>query len=151
VAKPNVLVLNGPNLNLLGTREPEIYGRTTLADIEAACVEKGRGLGLDVVCRQTNHEGELVEWVQQARGTQNGLVLNAGAYTHTSIALYDALAAVSLPVVEVHMSNIHRREPFRHHSYISAFAVGKICGFGAQGYDFALGALSAILIKSEDS
>ena len=151
MATHKVLVLNGPNLNLLGNREPDIYGRTTLADIEAACVAKGAALGLAVTCRQSNHEGELVDWIQQARSVQDGLVLNAGAYTHTSIALHDALAAVALPLVEVHMSNIHRREPFRHRSYVSLVANGMICGFGAQGYDFALEALSTLLNRKTEN
>jgi 3-dehydroquinate dehydratase-2 len=143
--RPRVLVLNGPNLNLLGTREPEIYGRTTLADVEAACVAAGAALGLEVTCRQSNHEGELVTWVQEAREAQQGLVVNAGAYTHTSLALHDALRASGLPAIEVHLSNIHQREDFRRHSYVALAAVGMICGLGPLGYELALRALAARL------
>ena len=147
---PAVLVLNGPNLNLLGTREPEVYGRTTLAQIEAACVARGRELGLAVECRQSNHEGELVTWVQEARNGHQGIVLNAGALTHSSIALLDALQAVGLPLVEVHLSNIYRRESFRHHSYISRAATGTICGFGSQSYLLALEAMAGLLKTEEE-
>jgi 3-dehydroquinate dehydratase-2 len=127
VAKaPKVLILNGPNLNLLGTREPEIYGTTTLDEIEALCRQRGAELGIEVDCRQSNGEGELVDWIQEARGGFNGLILNPGAYSHTSIALLDALLAVALPVIEVHLSNIHRREPFRSQSYVSKAATGVI-------------------------
>lgn len=143
--RPRVLVLNGPNLNLLGTREPEIYGRTTLADVEADCVARGAELGLAVTCRQSNHEGELVTWVQEARDEQEGLVVNAGAYTHTSLALHDALRACELPAIEVHLSNIHQREDFRRHSYVALAAVGMICGLGTLGYELALRALAARL------
>jgi 3-dehydroquinate dehydratase-2 len=148
---PRILVLNGPNLNLLGTREPAIYGRTTLADIAAACQAHGTKAGLVVECRQSNHEGELVDWVQEARDKQDALVVNAGAYTHTSVAIRDALAAVGLPFIEVHLSNIYKRETFRHHSYLSALAEGVICGLGAQGYLAALDALAQTLaVKRED-
>lgn len=141
------LVLNGPNLNLLGTREPGVYGHATLADVEADCLATGRELGLDVECRQSNFEGELVEWVQEAGRRQSdgelvGVVLNAGAYTHTSIALADAISGTGLRVVEVHLSNIHRREAFRHHSYVSGVAVGAIVGLGPLGYQLALRALA---------
>lgn len=145
-AKP-VYVLNGPNLNLLGTREPEIYGRTTLADIEKMVATKAKSLGLDIKFLQSNHEGELVSWVQEARNGASGLIVNAGAYTHTSVALLDALTAVEIPIVEVHLSNIFKRESFRHHSYISPVARGLICGFGATGYVLALEALHAELAK----
>lgn len=141
--RPRVLVLNGPNLNLLGLREPEIYGSTTLSDVEGLCVRVGQVLGLDVTCRQSNHEGELVEWLQEAREQQDGLIINAGAYTHTSVALHDALRASDLPAIEVHLSNIHRREEFRRHSYIALAALGMICGLGPQGYELALQALAA--------
>lgn len=141
-AAPQVLVLNGPNLNLLGLREPEVYGRTTLADIEQRCIAEGKRLGLQVECRQSNIEGELVTWVQQARGSKAGLVINPGAYTHSSIALLDALKAVDLPSVEVHLSNIHRREEFRRHSYVSMGVTGVIAGLGAEGYVLALTALA---------
>jgi 3-dehydroquinate dehydratase-2 len=137
-----VLVLNGPNLNMLGTREPQTYGSQTLADVEALCVSEGEKLGLEVVCRQSNREGELVEWIQQALGTFGGIVINAGGYSHTSVAIPDAIRAVGVPTVEVHISNIYARESFRHHSYISAVAAGVICGLGATGYTLALRALA---------
>ena len=142
---PTILVLNGPNLNLLGLREPEIYGRETLSDIEEACLERAAELGLQLDFRQSNHEGQLVDWIHEARQTADGIILNAGAYSHTSIALLDALAAAELPVVEVHLSNISRREPFRHHSYISRVARGVICGFGGHGYELALTAMARLL------
>lgn len=141
----NVLVLNGPNLNMLGTREPDIYGSTTLAEIEAACIAHGEPLGLAVTCRQSNHEGDLVTWIQEARGTQAGIVLNAGAYTHTSVAIADALAAAEVPFIELHLSNIFAREEFRHHSFLSPLAKGVICGFGAKGYSLALDAMADFL------
>lgn len=140
-----VFVLNGPNLNLLGTREPAVYGSTTLADIEALCQKKSEKLGLSVDFRQTNHEGELVDWIHEAAGSACAIVINAGAYTHTSVALLDALKSVAVPTVEVHLSNIFAREPFRHHSYISPAARGIICGFGAKGYELALEALLAAI------
>ena len=136
----SVLVLNGPNLNLLGTREPEIYGSTTLADIEAMMVEKAASLGLDLTFRQSNHEGELVDWIHDARGTAAAIIINAAGFTHTSVAILDALKAVALPIFEVHLSNIYQRDDFRHHSYISAIANGVLCGFGAKGYLYALDA-----------
>lgn len=137
----SILILNGPNLNLLGTRQPEVYGATTLADIEAMCAEKARALGIRIDFRQSNHEGTLVEWIHEAKGRHDGIVLNAGAYTHTSIALLDAIASVALPLAEVHISNIHQRETFRHRSYISRVALGVICGFGPYGYLIAIDAL----------
>jgi len=141
-----ILVLNGPNLNLLGTREPVLYGRDTLADVERLCAEAGATLGVDVECRQTNHEGTLVDWLQEAgrevaAGRMLGVVLNAAAYTHTSVALQDAIKGASVPVIELHISNVHAREPFRHHSYISPVARGIIVGLGVQGYALALRAL----------
>ena len=142
---PPVLVLNGPNLNLLGTREPAIYGSETLKDVEARCAARAKALGLAVDFRQTNTEGEMVGWIQQAHGQAAGIVINAGAYTHTSIAIHDALLACQLPVVEVHLSNIYKREPFRHHSYVSPAANGVICGFGAHGYELAIEAIASIL------
>jgi len=142
-----VLVLNGPNLNLLGTREPDVYGAETLQDIEANCRARAESLGLDIEFRQTNAEGQLVDWVQQARDTADAIIVNAGAYTHTSVALLDALRAVDLPVLEVHLSNIHQREDFRHHSYVSQTAVGMICGFGGFGYEMALEAAARLLTK----
>jgi len=140
MAKP-IFVLNGPNLNLLGTREPEIYGTTTLADIEAMCATRAMALELSVDFRQSNSEGELVTWIQDARTQASAIIINAAAYTHTSIALADALSAADLPTVEVHLSNIYKREAFRHISYISPVALGLICGFGASGYMLALDAL----------
>jgi 3-dehydroquinate dehydratase-2 len=146
VAKaPKVLVLNGPNLNLLGTREPEIYGTATLADIEALCHKQAKALGLTVDCRQSNTEGELVGWIQEARGGIAGIIMNPGAYTHTSVAILDALLAVGLPVIEVHLSNTHKREDFRQNSYVSRAAEGVICGFGVHGYLMALDAMAALL------
>lgn len=144
MAKP-LFVLNGPNLNLLGSREPEIYGHTTLADIEAAVRTRATALGLGVEFRQSNHEGELVDWVQEARSAASGLILNAGAYTHTSVALHDAMKALDVPVIEVHISNPYRREPFRHTSYVSPAATGVICGVGAQGYGLAVEALATLI------
>ena len=140
-----VLVLNGPNLNLLGTREPEIYGTDTLATIEAACRKRAKTLGLGVEFRQSNDEGELVDWVQEASGSFAALIVNAGAYTHTSVALLDALLASGLPIIEVHLSNSHRREEFRQLSYVSKAADGVICGLGGVGYELALDALARTL------
>ena len=137
-----VLVLNGPNLNMLGIREPKTYGSQTLADIEKMCVAEGKKLGLTVECRQTNREGELCEWIQGAYGKKDGIIINPGGYSHTSVAIHDALRAVNLPVAEVHLTNIHQREAFRHHSYVSAVAFGVICGFGSLGYKLALVALA---------
>ncbi len=139
---PQILVLNGPNLNMLGSREPDIYGSETLADIEAACRARAEALGLGIEFRQSNGEGELVTWIQEARGTAAALIVNAAAYTHTSVAIFDALKAVDLPVVEVHLSNIFARERFRRHSHISRLALGVICGFGGMGYVLALEALA---------
>ena len=137
-----VMVLNGPNLNLLGTREPDIYGTETLESIEAACRKRAADLGLAVEFRQSNNEGDLVDWVQEAGGSHQALIVNAGAYTHTSVALLDALLATELPVIEVHLSNINQREEFRHHSYVSKAADGMICGLGGLGYELALEALA---------
>lgn len=148
MAKP-IYVLNGPNLNLLGTREPEVYGRETLDDLRARCERKAEALGFSLVFRQSNHEGELVAWVQEARTEAAGLIVNAGAFTHTSIALLDALLACTVPAVEVHLSNIFAREPFRHHSYISRAVKGVICGFGATGYELAIEALTATLAPAK--
>lgn len=143
----SVLILNGPNLNLLGTRQPEVYGKTTLADVEALCAAEAARLGLDMQFAQSNHEGALIDLIHQARSKHDGIVLNAGAYTHTSIALMDAIASVELPVVEVHLSNIHARESYRHTSYIAAVALGQICGFGAHGYVLALQALQQRVVR----
>lgn len=140
-----VLVLNGPNLNLLGTREPAVYGTATLADVERLCADTAAGLGLSVDCRQSNHEGVLIDAVQEARTSHVGIVLNPGGYSHTSIALMDALAACDLPVVEVHLSNIHRREEFRHLSYVSKVADAVIAGCGLHGYAYAVQHVAALL------
>lgn len=141
----SILVLNGPNLNLLGQRQPEVYGTTTLAQVENACANHGAERGIDVTCFQSNHEGSLIDAIHAAKGVHDGIVLNAGAYTHTSIALMDAIASVELPVIELHLSNIHAREEFRHRSYIAKVAIGQICGFGPHGYVLALDALKAHL------
>lgn len=142
-----ILVINGPNLNLLGTREPEIYGKTTLADLKAATTAQAERRGLSADFRQSNHEGELVEWIQEARSGAAGIIINAGAYTHTSVAILDALQACGKPVIEVHLSNIFKRESFRHHSYVSPAATGVICGLGAQGYVLAVDAMADLLTK----
>lgn len=142
----DILILNGPNLNMLGVREPAIYGAGTLADLDRLCLETGGRLGLSVECRQSNLEGELVTWIQQARGQIRGLVINAAAYTHTSVAIHDALKILDpVPVIEVHLSNPHSREAFRHTSYISPVAKGVIAGFGTNGYVMALEQLSGLL------
>lgn len=143
----SALILNGPNLNMLGVREPEIYGRETLADIDAACKQKAKTLGLTVDFRQSNSEAELVTWIQEARGTQDAVVINAGALTHTSVALLDALSILDVPVIELHLSNIYAREDFRHRSFIAPAASGVICGFGAAGYELALDAVQRLLAK----
>lgn len=149
--RPLIVVLNGPNLNLLGTREPDVYGYQTLADIETACQARAAELGVSVVFRQSNHEGELVDWIQEARGSARAIAINAGALTHTSVAILDALQAVDLPVAEVHLSNIFRREDFRHRSFVSPAATGLVCGFGANGYVLAIEALARLIRnQSED-
>lgn len=140
-----VLILNGPNLNLLGTREKDIYGSRTLADIEAMCRDSCKDLGLSCDFRQSNTEGELIDWIHSARKTADAIIINPAAYTHTSVAILDALKAVDLPIVEVHLSNIHQREVFRHHSYVSLAATGVICGLGPTGYRLALEAMAEIL------
>ncbi len=142
---PTILVLNGPNLNILGAREPDVYGHETMAEIEAACAKRASALGLTVEFRQSNSEGELVDWVQGARNGYAGLIVNAGAYTHTSVALLDALLACDMPVIEVHLSNILQRDDFRHRSYVSKAARGLICGFGGFGYEIALEAAARML------
>lgn len=139
-----VLFLNGPNLNLLGTRQPEIYGRTTLSDIEAMVRERAEALGVVIEFRQTNHEGELVTWTQQSRGKADAIVLNAAAYTHTSVALRDAITACEVPTIEIHLSNIHAREEFRHRSFIAPVCRGQISGFGARSYLLGLEAAVSI-------
>lgn len=140
-----ITILNGPNLNLLGTREPEIYGRETLADIEAMCAEAAGKHGLTADCKQSNHEGELIDWVQAAGKDSDGIIINAGGYTHTSVALHDALRAVKIPIIEVHISDPKTREPFRHHSFIEPVARASICGHGAQGYVMAIEAIAKLV------
>jgi 3-dehydroquinate dehydratase-2 len=142
---PTILVLNGPNLNMLGVRQPEIYGRETLGDIETACRERAAELGVAIDFRQTNHEGDLVDWIQEARGGADAIVINAGALSHTSIAVLDALLSAELPIIEVHLSNIHRRKAFRHQSHVSAAATGVICGLGGRGYLLALDAAAGLV------
>ncbi len=142
-----ILVLNGPNLNLLGTREPDIYGKATLDDLRAATMAQAKRHGLTADFRQSNDEGELVDWIQDARNTAAGIIINAAAYTHTSVAILDALQACGKPVIEVHLSNIFKREAFRHHSYVSPAATGVICGFGPQGYVLAVDAMADLLTK----
>jgi 3-dehydroquinate dehydratase-2 len=143
----SVYVLNGPNLNLLGVRQPHIYGATTLADVQTMVSRQAENLGLAVTFRQTNHEGVLVDWVQESRTEAEGLILNAGAYTHTSVALHDALLAVEKPIIEVHLSNPHTRENFRHFSYVSGPAKREIAGFGALGYVLAIEAMAQLLVQ----
>ena len=142
----SVLILNGPNLNLLGTRKPEVYGTTTLADVEKLCSDAAAKLGLDIDFKQSNHEGQLIDWIQETgaavkAGESIGAVFNPGAFTHTSVALHDAIEGASLPVIECHISNVHKREEFRHHSFISPVAAGIIIGFGVQGYVLAINGL----------
>lgn len=145
MANPIILIVNGPNLNMLGKRQPEVYGHETLADIEAACIKHAGSLGLEVEFRQSNHEGDLVDWIQGARGRAEGIIINAGAYTHTSVAILDALLSAEVRSIEVHLSNIHQREEFRHHSFVSKAAKGMICGFGSHGYILALDALARLI------
>jgi len=141
----SLLILNGPNLNLLGTRQPDIYGTVTLADIEVLCRDTAAEFGMDIECLQSNHEGALVDAIHAARGTHSGIVLNAGAYSHTSVALHDAIVGTEMAVIEVHISNIHARESFRHHSFITPAAVGMISGVGVQGYSLAVRAIAEYL------
>jgi 3-dehydroquinate dehydratase-2 len=141
-----VYVLNGPNLNLLGTRQPEVYGRSTLKDVEALCRDAGKRHGFEIVFHQSNHEGALVDWIQEARAkTAAGIVINPAAYTHTSIAILDALLAADIPTIEVHISNVHARDAFRRHSYISPAAKAVVCGFGIHGYALAIDGLATML------
>jgi 3-dehydroquinate dehydratase II len=140
-----VYVLNGPNLNLLGSREPEVYGRQALSDIEKSVNQRAKKAGLEVVFRQSNHEGELVDWIQEARTKGSGVIINPGAYTHTSIALLDALKMLDKPIIEVHLSNTHQREPFRRHSYVSMAAKGVIMGLGSMGYVLAIDAMAGLI------
>ena len=144
-----ILVLNGPNLNLLGTREPSVYGAATLSDVERLCHDEAQKLGVTVECRQSTHEGELIDWIHEAgrrmaAGEMLGVVFNAGAYTHTSVALHDAIKGANATVIELHITNVHAREPFRHHSYLSPAARGIVVGFGVQGYPIAMHALVRI-------
>jgi 3-dehydroquinate dehydratase II len=143
--RPEVLVLNGPNLNMLGVREPAIYGRETLADVEAMCEQAGEELGLTIDFRQSNFEGELISIIQAARDTAAGIVINPAGYTHTSVAIHDALKLTDLPVIELHLSNPHARDAFRHHSYVSPIATGIVAGFGAHGYVLALHAMARLI------
>ena len=138
-----ILILNGPNRNLLGTREPAVYGASTLADVESLCRDTGARLNVAIDCRQSNHEGQLVDWIHEAgaahrAGELLGVVFNAGAYTHTSVALHDAIKGTGVPMIELHISNVHAREPFRHHSYLSSAAAGIVVGFGIDGYVLAI-------------
>lgn len=146
---PSVLVLNGPNLNLLGSREPAVYGSESLADVERICQDAAQRFGLRAACRQSNHEGVLIDWIHEAgrlyaQGEGIGVVLNAGAFTHTSIALHDAIRGTALPVIEYHISNVHAREAFRHHSWISPVARAVMAGLGVQGYGLAIAALAQL-------
>ena len=142
---PTIYVLNGPNLNLLGKRQPDIYGRETLADVEAECRRVGAELGLDIVFKQSNREHEIIDWIHEAREAAKGIVINPAAFTHTSVAILDALHAFEGPILEVHISNVHKREPFRHHSYVSSVAAGVIAGFGTQGYALSLQRMARLL------
>jgi 3-dehydroquinate dehydratase II len=150
VARATIFVLNGPNLNMLGVREPHIYGTDTLADIEAACAERAADLGLDIDFRQSNLEGQIIDWIHEARQGADGIVLNPAGFTHTSVAIHDALKIADVPIIEVHLTNTHRREPWRQHSYISLVATGVIMGLGAQGYLLALDAMARILEAAAD-
>jgi len=141
-----ILILNGPNLNMLGSRQPEIYGYDTLADVEAQCEETGVALSVEIDFRQSNHEGELITWIQEARTGMAGIIINPGAYSHNSIAIMDALFGIDIPVIEVHISNIFKRETFRHHSYISMASQGVICGLGTAGYQYALQAMAELIL-----
>lgn len=144
MAKP-IFILNGPNLNLLGKREPHIYGSTTLAQVEAMCQERGKALGLAIQFRQTNHEGQLVDWIQEAIDGAGGLIINPAAYTHTSVAMLDALKNLSCPIIELHISNPHKREEFRHKSFATPMATASICGLGVNGYVIALEAMAGLI------
>ena len=142
-----ILILNGPNLNLLGLREPHIYGHETLDDVKKLCENTARELTLEMDFRQSNHEGELVDWIQEARRSFDAIIINPAAYTHTSVAIHDALQAFEKPIIEVHLSNIHKREEFRHKSYVSLVAQGVICGLGVQGYELAIRSVSRLLLS----
>jgi 3-dehydroquinate dehydratase II len=151
MADKTIYVLNGPNLNLLGTREPEKYGHTTLADVERLCREAAKRFGLGVEFRQSNHEGTLVDWIHEAREKAVGIVLNPAGYTTTSVAILDAILAAGIPVIEIHVTNIHAREEFRHHSYVSKAARAVICGFGVTGYALAISGLAALIGAAQKS
>jgi 3-dehydroquinate dehydratase-2 len=144
-----IFVLNGPNLNMLGVREPAVYGSETLDDVRRRTEARAKALDLSIDFRQSNLEGELVTWIQEAREAASGIIINAGAYTHTSIAILDALTAAERPVIELHLSNVYRREGFRHHSYVSAAAQGVICGFGPKGYELAVEAMADLLASKK--
>lgn len=143
--KPKIMVLNGPNLNMLGIRQPEIYGYDTLADIEGRLRARANEAGFELDCHQSNHEGDLVTWIQEARTTCAGIIINPGAYTHTSVAILDALYICELPIIEVHLSNPHKRESFRHHSFVSLVGTGVIAGLGARGYELAFEAMTHLV------
>jgi 3-dehydroquinate dehydratase-2 len=149
MALPLIAVFNGPNLNLLGSREPTLYGAATIDDLEALCAETAEALDLSIDFRQTNHEGELITWVQECRDKARGIVINPAGYGHTSVALMDALLAVELPVIEVHLTNIHAREAIRHTSLVSRVAQGVICGLGIRGYGLALTALAEMILDED--
>ena len=140
-----IYILNGPNLNLLGTREPHIYGSTTLAEVEAACRRRAQALGLEISFRQTNHEGQLVDWIQEAIGGAAGIIINPAAYTHTSVAILDALKNFPRPIIELHISNPHQRERFRHRSFVTPVATAMLAGFGAHGYELAVEAMAHLI------
>ena len=148
---PKVLILNGPNLNMLGKRQPDVYGRESLSDVEESCRRHGKGLGLEIDFRQSNSEGQLIDWIQESRENHDAVIINPAAYTHTSVAIMDALLAAERPVIEVHLSNIHRREAFRHQSYVSKVADAVLCGLGSQGYLLALDALARRLNTQQET
>lgn len=150
MSKP-IFILNGPNLNLLGTREPHIYGSTTLAEVEAMCAERAKTLAATISFRQTNHEGQLVDWIQEAIAGASGIIINPAAYTHTSVAILDALKNVSAPIIELHISNPHQREPFRHRSFVTPVATATICGLGVLGYPIALEAIVQLIKAKKPS
>ena len=148
MSKP-IFILNGPNLNLLGTREPQIYGSTTLSDVEKMCRERATGLGLEISFRQTNHEGQLVDWIHEAIEAASGIIINPAAYTHTSVAILDALKNVKAPIIELHISNTHQREKFRHRSFVSAVATATMMGLGVDGYPIAVEAMSRLIARQK--
>lgn len=147
--KPKILVLNGPNLNLLGTRQPEIYGYDTLADVEERLAKMAKAAGFDLLFRQSNYEGEMVTWIQEARTTCAGIIINPAAYTHTSVAIRDALLMCDMPIIELHLSNTHKRDVFRHHSYVSGVATAVMMGLGPHGYEVAFGAMAHLVKQAQ--